>query len=548
MNNQLQSIMTMVASLGARRIVAMLMAVTVIFAALGIGALYLNRPAFEVLYVGLDRDDVNRIGIALSDAGIAYDVDSNGTSVLVEAGQTSRSRMILAEKGLPASSGAGYELFDNLGSLGLTSFMQEVTRVRALEGEIARSIQAIKGIKAARVHIVMGDRGGFRDRDRKPTASVLIRTSELEIGRTAGAIRHLVAAAIPGLASEDVTVMDDSGQLLATGVDPASGAINGALDIQRIVEEEIKQNIIQAIAAPLGSSNYRVSVRADLDTDKRQVEETIFDPESRVERSVQMVKSKDSATQKSTSEVTSVAQNLPDKPATAADAGPQSSEQNDRQEETTNYEINSKRISTSSNGYQVKRLSVSIVLNRKKIEEILGGSPQQADIDQRVADISKMATTAAGFDEKRGDSVNVVAVEFSEEAVGDGADAQSLMEKLSTYAGTAINAAAFIVVSLLVLFLGFRPLVSAIKEIPAPRIEPVLDDVAAARMRLAGEGERASAPQTARPDPSAILMPPPAATLAALGPSPKERIEAMVDLDEERTAQVLRRWIMEEAA
>jgi flagellar M-ring protein FliF len=421
--------------------------------------------------------------------------------------------------------------------------------VRALEGEIARSIQAINGIKAARVHIVMGDRGGFRDRDRKPTASVLIRTSELELGRTAAAIRHLVAAAIPGLASEDVTVMDDSGQLLAAGVDPASGAISGALDIQRIVEEEIKQNISQAIAAPLGSSNYRVSVRADLDTDKRQVEETIFDPESRVERSVQMIKSKDSATQKSSSEVTSVEQNLPDKPAAAPDAGPQSSEQNDRQEETTNYEINSKRISTSSNGYQVKRLSVSIVLNRKKIEEILGGSPQQSDIDQRVADISKMATTAAGFDEKRGDSVNVVAVEFSEEAVGDGAGAQSLMERLSAYAGTAINAGAFIIVSLLVLFLGFRPLVSAIKEIPAPRIEPVLDDVAAARMRLAGESERTTSTQTARPaDPSVILMSPPAATLATLGPTPKERIEAMVDLDEERTAQVLRRWIMEEAA
>jgi flagellar M-ring protein FliF len=548
-NKQMQSIMTMLAGLGARRIFAMLTAVIIIFAALGIGALYLNRPAFEVLYVGLDRDDVNRIGIALSDAGIAFDVDSNGTSVLVEAGQTSRSRMILAEKGLPASSGAGYELFDNLGSLGLTSFMQEVTRVRALEGEIARSIQAINGIKAARVHIVMGDRGGFRDRDRKPTASVLIRTSELEIGRTAGAIRHLVAAAIPGLASEDVTVMDDSGQLLAAGVDPASGAISGALDIQRIVEEEIKQNIIQAIAAPLGSSNYRVSVRADLDTDKRQVEETIFDPESRVERSVQMIKSKDSATQKSSSEVTSVEQNLPDKPAAATEAGPQSSEQNDRQEETTNYEINSKRISTSSNGYQVKRLSVSIVLNRKKIEEILGGSPQQAEVDQRVADISKMATTAAGFDEKRGDSVNVVAVEFSEEAVGDGAGAQSLTDRLLAYAGTAINAGAFIIVSALVLFLGFRPLVSAIKEIPAPRIEPVLDDASVARIRLAGDGERAMAPQAARSsDPSAILMPPPAATLATLGPTPKERIEAMADLDEERTAQVLRRWIMEEAA
>ncbi len=549
MNKQLQSIVTMLAGLGARRIVAMLLAVTVIFSALGISALYLNRPAFEVLYVGLDRDDVNRIGIALADAGIGFDVDSNGTSVLVEAGQTSRSRMILAEKGLPASSGAGYELFDNLGSLGLTSFMQEVTRVRALEGEIARSIQAIKGIKAARVHIVMGDRGGFRDRDRKPTASVLIRTNELETARAAAAIRHLVAAAIPGLASEDVTVMDDSGQLLAAGVDPASGAISGALDIQRIVEEEIKQNIVQAIAAPLGASNYRVSVRADLDTDKRQVEETIFDPESRVERSVQMIKSKDSATQKSTSEAAGVEQNLPDKPAASTEAGPQSSEQNDRQEETTNYEINSKRISTSSNGYQVKRLSVSIVLNRKKIAELLGANSQPADIDQRVADISKMATTAAGFDEKRGDTVNVVAVEFVDEAVADGAIALTMLDRMGAYAGTAINAAAFVIVSLLVLFLGFKPLVSAIREIPAPRIEPVLDDAAAARMRLAADVDRQTDGQPARgADAPVILMPPPAATLATLGPTPKERIEAMVDLDEERTAQVLRRWIMEEAA
>lgn len=547
MNKQLQSITSTLAGLGARRIVSMMVALSVIFATLGIGMLYLNQPAFEVLYVGLDRDDVNRIGIALSDAGIAFDVDSNGTSLLVEAGQTSRSRMILAEKGLPASSGAGYELFDNLGSLGLTSFMQEVTRVRALEGEIARSIQAINGIKAARVHIVMGDRGSFRDRDRKPTASVLIRTSELETGRTAAAIRHLVAAAIPGLASEDVTVMDDSGQLLAAGVDPGSGAISGALDIQRIVEEEIKQNIIQAIAAPLGSSNYRVSVRADLDTDKRQVEETIFDPESRVERSVQMVKSKDSATQKSSSEVTSVEQNLPDKPAAAAEAGPQSSEQNDRQEETTNYEINSKRISTSSNGYQVNRLSVSIVLNRKKIEEILGGSPQQSDIDQRVADISKMATAAAGFDEKRGDTVNVVAVEFSEEAVIDGAGAQSLMDRLSVYAGTAINAAAFIVVSLLVLFLGIKPLTKAIAEIPPPNAYPSSGFEKVLAARASPESESRFPP----PNP-VINMPPPeglsAISEARAGPTPKERIEAIADIDELRAAQVLRRWVKEEAA
>ena len=541
MKNQLQSSLASLAGLGAKRLGAMALAVVLTFGVLAIGAIYLNKPAFDVLYVGLDRDDVNRIGIALSDAGIAFDVDNTGTTVLVEAGQTSRARMILAEKGLPASAGSGYELFDNLGSLGLTSFMQEVTRVRALEGEIARSIQSINGIKAARVHIVMADRTGFRDRDRKPTASVLIRTSELEIGRTALAIRHLVAAAIPGLASDDVTVMDDTGHLLAAGQDPASGAMSGALDIESTVEDQLQKNIARAIAASLGASNYRVSVRAEVDTDKRQTEETIFDPESRVERSVLTVKSKDSSTQKSTTEPTSVQQNLPEKFSSVASPGPQSSEQNDHQEETTNYEINSKRISTSSNGYQIKRLSVSIVLNRKKIAESLGANAQQADIDVRVAEIGKMASTAIGFDEKRGDTMNVAAIEFVDEAIVGDDPKPGIADNLGQYAGTAINAGAFIVVTLLVLVLGLRPLVSAITQIPAAAPNALLQEQGRGQLKLASDGS-----------PSVIAMPSPevnASRIAAsMEPSPRERIEAIVDLDEQRTAQVLRRWISEEAA
>src|SRR5262245_63808772 len=129
----------------------------IVLATIGFGSYYLNRPAFETLYVGLDRSDVNQIGMVLSDNGVDFDVASDGTTVLVPAGLTSQARMLLAEKGLPTSANAGYELFDNVGSLGLTSFMQQVTRVRALEGEIARTIQSIQGIKAARVHIVMGE-------------------------------------------------------------------------------------------------------------------------------------------------------------------------------------------------------------------------------------------------------------------------------------------------------------------------------------------------------------------------------------------------------
>ncbi len=167
MRQQLDIFLRSLLALGVRRLAILATIMVVLMATIGFAAVFLNRPTFETLYVGLDRDDVNRVGIALSEAGFRFDVDSSGSTVLVEAGAASRARMVLAEKGLPASSGAGYELFDNLGSLGLTSFMQEVTRVRALEGEIARSIQAVNGVKSARVHIVMPDRTAFRDRERK---------------------------------------------------------------------------------------------------------------------------------------------------------------------------------------------------------------------------------------------------------------------------------------------------------------------------------------------------------------------------------------------
>ena len=142
----------------------------------------------------------------LGEAGIRYDVSSDGTAVMVSTGSTGQARMLLAERGLPTSSNAGYELFDNVGSFGLTSFMQEVTRVRALEGEIGRSIQQIDGVAAARVHIVMPDVGNFRRGEQKPTASVMIRASTSTGRKSASSIRHLVASAVPGLDVDDVVV------------------------------------------------------------------------------------------------------------------------------------------------------------------------------------------------------------------------------------------------------------------------------------------------------------------------------------------------------
>ena len=187
----------------------------------GLAGYFLSRPALEVLYAGLDRQDVSRIGAALKEADISFDVNSDGNTVFVRYGETARARMLLAEKGLPNSPNAGNELFDKLGSLGLTSFMQEVTRVRALEGELARTIQLMRGIKAARVHVVMPDEGSFRRTRQPPSASVVIRTEMADDVSAAKAIRHLVAAAVPGMTMEEVTVLNTEGVLLASGNDLA---------------------------------------------------------------------------------------------------------------------------------------------------------------------------------------------------------------------------------------------------------------------------------------------------------------------------------------
>ena len=158
---QLDRLAKSLLDLGPRRLAALAMMGVTIFAVVILGGVYLSRPQLDVLYSGLEREDVTRIGAALNEAGIPFDVNADGSAVLVRYGQTATARMLLAEKGLPQSANAGYELFDRMGSFGLTSFMQEVTRVRVLEGEIARTIQSLNGVKAARVHIVVPTKAPF---------------------------------------------------------------------------------------------------------------------------------------------------------------------------------------------------------------------------------------------------------------------------------------------------------------------------------------------------------------------------------------------------
>ncbi len=309
--NQLTQVLRNLSSLGQTKLLALagvgIVSVAIILAA----AVFVNKPAYETLYVGLETTDLNQVSIALAESNIDFEVGTDGNSIRVPAGMTSKARLLLAERGLPNSSNAGYELFDNVGSLGLTSFMQEVTRVRALEGEIGRSIQQISGIAAARVHIVMPDVGNFRRGEQKPTASVMIRAGTSAGQKAAASIRHLVASAVPGLEVEDVTILDSTGQLLAAGEEGGNGALNRSLTVVQGFQEEVESSIDKALAPFLGMDNFRSSVTAQLDTDSQQIQETIYDPESKVERSVRTTKEAQKSQSRTPDSATTVEQNIP---------------------------------------------------------------------------------------------------------------------------------------------------------------------------------------------------------------------------------------------
>lgn len=549
---QLKPIVQNLLDFGPRRLAMMGAVLALVLAVIAVGSIYLNRPAYETLYVGLERSDVNQIGLVLGEAGIGFDVASDGTTVLVPAGKTAQARMMLAEKGLPTSANAGYELFDNVGSLGLTSFMQQITRVRALEGEIARTIQSIAGIRAARVHIVMSERANFRRDEQKPSASVVIRSSGMDAARSAVSIRYLVAAAVPGLNPQDVTVLDSTGTLLAAGDDPNNNSASQSLNVERNIELQIEDNIRRALAPYLGPDNFRASVKADVNTDSRQTQETIFDPESRVERSIQVVKSNENASQKSASSPTTVEQNLPEADLASAD-GPQSSEQSERKEETTNYEMNSKRIETVSNGYTVTKMSVAVVVNQQRLTAILGDTATPEQIAARVAEIQKLVASATGFSEIRGDVISVSAVEFIDGLDGEEIAAPGMLDSIGRHAGTMINAASFIVVAFLLAFFGLKPMVAAMSQ-PTPALAaPGASSAADDSQRTLPSPQAANSPGT--PESAAASIPGARAGSTPLDelrqkirPAPQDRLARMVDLNEERTAQILRKWSHQEAS
>lgn len=555
--NQLVQIFKNFGSLGRTRLMILggvgIASVLIILAA----AFIVNKPAQETLYVGLETPDLNQISMALAEANVDFQVGADGSSITVPAGMTGKARLLLAERGLPNSANAGYELFDNVGSLGLTSFMQEVTRVRALEGEIARTIQSISGITAARVHIVMPEVGNFRKAEQKPTASVMIRASGATGRSAATSIRHLVASAVPGLDVDDVTILDSAGQLLASGDEASNSSLNRSLNIVQNVQQEVESNIDKALAPFLGMDNFRSSVTAALNTDAQQIQETVYDPDSKVERSVRSTKEASQSQQRQSDNAATVEQNIPQAaPEAGGNNGPESQDKADKREDQTNYEINSKTTATTRNSYKIEKLSIAVVVNKGRIAKMVGEPVDQVKIDAYLAEMQKIVASAAGIDADRGDIITVTAMDFLEnQLLEDAGSGVRVMDMLSRNLAGIINSLAFVAVAFLVVWMGLRPLIRSVNGNAA--IGDTSPEAAGLELPdFAPAGAQAGALMDGFGSDFGFDS---TEDLLSLGDDdgnfnrrvkegPERKLARMVEINEERAAKILRKWAIDEAA
>ncbi len=533
--------------LGTRRLIALGLTGLAVLLVIGIGTYYLSQPAQEVLYSGLSREDVSRMGGVLKDAGLSFDVSSDGTEVTVPFGTAARARMLLAGKGLPESSSSGYELFNQLGSFGLTSFMQEVTKTRALEGELARTIMTIDGIKGARVHLVLPDRGSFRTDQQTATASVVIRTDNPSDTSSAQAIRHLVAAAVPDLKVENVTVLNTEGMVLASSDDVGSVSAGKMASVEQLIDREIEERIRKTLMPYLGIDNFRVSVTARLNTDRTKINQVIYDPSSRVERSVRTVKENALAQNTGPADAAAtIQQNIPNQPV-ATGNGKNSNETNDRREELTNYEISSKTIETQHDGYVIEKLSIAILINKDRLAAAAKDGTDAVPVEHQLMDIEQLVSSAAGVSKNRGDALKVAAVSFVQDQGAAAAPAPSIVNMLAGQAGTVVNAIAVIVVAVLVILLGVRP---AVRSILAAR--PAVAEGPSAAMLDGPETQATGRAVTAANDELLEEDDGPVNLIEdvtkRMNRSPQKRLEQIVEFDEQQAAAILRQWLRQEEA
>jgi flagellar M-ring protein FliF len=422
-----------------------------------------TTPQMVPLFTDLSIEDSSSIIKDLERQGIAYTLKNDGTIILVPKDNVARLRMKLAEAGLPKGGGVGYEIFDKADALGSTSFIQNINKLRALEGELSRTIRSLDRVEAARVHLVLPDRPLFSRDKIEPSASIVLKVRGSIEQQQVRAIRHLVATAVNGLKPDRVSVVDETGRLLADGAEQDGVSGVAADERKAAFERRLRGQVEAIVTSVVGPGRARVELSAEFDVNRVTQTSDKYDPDGRVLRSSQTREEQSSSAEPKDGPV-SVSSELPgtgQKPG--QDGGTRDA--NRKSEEIVNYEISRTTKTEVTEAGRVNRISAAVLVDGTYSKNDKGEVTYTPRPKEELDRIATLVRTAIGFDAKRGDQIEVVNLRFAETPVIPAAEPAGWMSYFQFGKDDIMRGAELGVMALLgliVMFTVVRPLVRRI--------------------------------------------------------------------------------------
>jgi flagellar M-ring protein FliF len=511
-----------------------------------------NSDRMALLYSDVDLREASQIVDVLDKAHIAHESQGDGSRLMVPGSDIPRARMLLAKEGLPTGGSIGYEIFDRGDGLTASQFQQAINQTRAMEGELARSIRMIMGVKAARVHLVLPKREPFsRDRQEAQASVVLAMVGGARLDKEGvQSVLNLVSSAVPGLRAQNIGIIDTRGNMLARAGEPVGGgpAASGEA-IRHQTEKRLARAVEEMLERTVGVGRVRAETAVDMDFGQIRETKESYDPEGRVERSTQ----NNTANTKTTEQATnvSVQNNLPN-----ADAGSTpSGTQEQRTEETTNYEIGKTVRTVIQEQPQIRRISLAVLVDQIAVTGADGKITWQDRPAEDLARIAALARSAVGFNEKRGDTVEVVSMRFAPEEIAD--SGKNMIFGLPIDKADLLHlgqTALYGLVAILALLLVLRPMVMRITAAPEQIAAPATGalalggtEAASAVAAMGGQLALAGQPGTAGllEDESMINI---SNIEGAIKASSIRRIAEMMEKHPEEAMGIMRGWMQQEQA
>jgi flagellar M-ring protein FliF len=459
-----QGFFAFVKSLGAARIGAMAAVTLALVGFFSFLMVRMTTPEMVPLFTDLTLQDSGSILKELDRQNVAYEMKSGGSIVMVPRDKVARLRMSLAESGLPKGGGIGYEIFDKSDTLGATSFVQNINHLRALEGELARTIRSIDQVEAARVHLVLPQRQLFSRERAEPSASIVLKVRGTLQAQQVRAVRHLIASAVNGLKPERISVVDETGKLLADGSGDGNTLTTEGSDERKVsFEGRMRQEVKDIVDSVVGPGRARVQIAAEFDFKRITQTTDKYDPDGRVVRSSQTREEEDTSGRTKVGGAVSVSSELP-----GTGAGEQAGAVGDRSrktEEVVNYEISRTSKTEIIEPGRLKRVSAAVLVDGIYTKNAQGQMVYQPRSKEEIDRIAALVRSAIGFDAERGDQVEVVNLRFAESTPDPIEQPTGWMAKLNLTKNDVMRAADIGVMGLLgmlVLLIVVRPLVRRI--------------------------------------------------------------------------------------